>query len=181
MALRDAAIREQGKQIVPWGIMFRYSLATLLGVVAAAAVVCAVLFAVPTGVRVVVLFMSVLAMPGPLFVAWRQGSKALKAAAASALVAYAAWFVLIGIPVGFSAARTFDDIHNVTVLTLQTTIPTAGMAGLAVPSYLVFAGLYAPWLAVTAAGLSGLAIHALVERAGSKGENKRAGGDFGGE
>jgi hypothetical protein len=161
--------------------MLRYSLATLLGVVAAAAIVCAVLFAVPTGIRLVVLFVSVLAMPGPLFVAWRQGNKPLKAAAGSALVAYAAWFAVIGIPVGLSAASLYRDIYNITVLDLQTTIPSGGTTGMVVSGYLVFAGLYVPWLAVTAAGLGGLAMHALVERARSKSENKRDSEDFRGE
>jgi hypothetical protein len=140
----------------------RFSLRAIFALIAAVAVACAVLFAVPEYVRLAILFLGVVAMPGPLAVLARYGSPRLRAFGLGGLVSYAAWLVLVGIPVAFLG---MDSIYQYVATPLSAFGYTPGPFGvgpaIVVPSYLVYARLYAPWISVPAAGLASLVIHAL--------------------
>jgi hypothetical protein len=69
------------------------------------AVACAVLFAVPEYLRLTILFLGVISMPGPLAVLARYGAPHMRAFGLGGLVAYAAWLVLVGVPDSFFAMR----------------------------------------------------------------------------
>src|SRR5262245_11308991 len=92
--------------------MFRYSIRTLLALVLIAAVICAVMFAFPLWLRVLVLFVGVLAMPGPLVVMLRGGGPAAKSSALGGLVAYAVWLACIGFPAGFEKSANFGQFWS---------------------------------------------------------------------
>ena len=82
-------------------IMLRFSLSALMLTVVAAAIACAVLFVFPPWLRASTLFVGVLAIPGPLYVLIRIGGPSRKAFAQGGFVAYAAWFIVVGVPSGF--------------------------------------------------------------------------------
>jgi hypothetical protein len=144
--------------------MFRFSLRTLLISIAVLAAIFAVLFAVPEWLRIVTLFIGVLALPGPLVVLSRNGTPASKAFALGGLVSYGVWFVIVGVPCAFHAAAQYEGMMGYSVTGITT--KSAGFSeGLIVYSYDLFAGLYAPWFVVLMAGFGSLLIQWLLGRA----------------
>ena len=133
--------------------MLQFSLKALLLVVAVVAVACTVLFALPPNAGRVVLLIGVVALPGPLVVAYLRGSRRTRSFALGALVAYAVWLIVIAIPISFIATRRFDDYHFITWQNLNT---------FPVSSYTSLAALKLPWLMVLLAGLISLAVDWLV-------------------
>ena len=139
---------------------FRFSLQAIFGLTAVVAVACAVLFAAPEHLRLTILFLGVIAMPGPLAVLARHGAPPMRALGLGGLVAYAAWLVLVGVPGSFFATRELGQYVRVPLSGFGTNIgvaPGGRLAPLTISSYLVYAGLYAPWIAVPAASIAALA------------------------
>ena len=91
--------------------MFRFSLLALMSTVVAAAVACAVLFVFPPWLRASALFVGVLAIPGPLYVLYRNGGFAGRSFALGGLVAYAAWFIIVGVPGGFGVVTSSTQLN----------------------------------------------------------------------
>jgi hypothetical protein len=73
----------------------RYTIGQLLIMVALVAFACFVWVA-PENVRVLLLFVAVLVMPGPLVVVMRYGGRNAQTFALGSLVAYVAWFIIDG-------------------------------------------------------------------------------------
>jgi hypothetical protein len=134
--------------------MLRFSLKAAFLFILLAALVCTVLFAVPEHVRIAILFLGVLALPGPLAVVARQGGRQSRAFALGGLIAYGAWFVLVGIPAGLFAAQQFGAYMAVPLSSFRSSVLPGGSGNFIVPTYLLFAGLYAPWFIVPLAGLA---------------------------
>jgi hypothetical protein len=145
--------------------MLHYSLRALMLVVLAAAIACAVLFAFPPWLRASALFVGVLAMPGPLYVLYRIGDRSSKAFALGGLVAYVAWFIVVGVPSGFGivTASSQTNLGSVVLFADQPLTDTIGVS-LNLSGYVFFALLYAPWLIVPLAGFSSMAIRWLAGR-----------------
>ena len=145
--------------------MLRFSLSALMLTVLAAAIACAVLFAFPPWLRASTLFVGVLAVPGPLYVLIRIGGRSGKAFAQGGLVAYAAWFIVVGVPCGFGivTASTQTNLNSILYFADQPLTETIG-ATLNLSGYAFFALLYAPWLIVPLAGFSSLTIGWLAGR-----------------
>lgn len=138
---------------------FRFSLKAIFGLMAVVAVACAVLFAAPEYLRLTILFLGVIAMPGPLAVLARYGAPHMRAFGLGGLVAYAAWLVLVGVPGSFFAMREFGQYMGVPLSGFGTNIgvaPGGRRTAMTISSYLVYAGLYAPWIAVPAASIAAL-------------------------
>jgi hypothetical protein len=155
---RSARLRSFSTRIMAF---FRFSLRTALGFMGVVALGCAVLFAVPEYVRLSVLFVGVLMMPGPLAVMARSGSAPARAFCLAGLVSYAAWFVLIGIPSGFFVVQQFGQYVAVPLTQYGTGLK--GLATIVLPTYLVYAGLYAPWIVVPLSGACSLLGHIVCE------------------
>jgi hypothetical protein len=143
--------------------MFRFSLATLLILIAVFAAVFAAILLVPEWLRIILLFIGVLALPGPLVVMCRYGTPASRAFALGGLVSYGVWFIIVGVPCAFHAAAQYEGMMGYSVTGI-TTRSTGFSEGLIVYSYDLFAGLYAPWFVVLIAGSVSLLIHWLVGR-----------------
>ena len=139
--------------------MFRFSLLALMSTVVAAAVACAVLFVFPYWLRASALFVGVLAIPGPLYVLYRNGGFAGRSFALGGLVAYGAWFIIVGVPGGFGVVTSSTQL-NLGSVAYFTDQPFAANIGQNVnlSGYVFFAMLYAPWLIVPLAGLTSLAV-----------------------
>jgi hypothetical protein len=138
---------------------FRFSLKAIFGLMAVVAVACAVLFAVPEYLRLTILFLGVISMPGPLAVLARYGAPHMRAFGLGGLVAYAAWLVLVGVPGSFFAMRELGQYMAVPLSGFGTNIGAARggtPAAVTITTYLVYAGLYAPWIAVPAACIAAL-------------------------
>jgi hypothetical protein len=157
--------------------MFQFTMRGLLGLIVLAAVVCTVLFAIPPGYRVAALAVGAMALPGPLVVGFLYGRQWIKAFAAGALVGYAAWFVILGIPAGWQAKQSLGSTVGTSVFELATVSagppasPTFGYAGYPAGTtiyrfgdFVLFAGLYAPWFVVLVGGLSSLCVYELRSR-----------------
>ena len=153
--------------------MFRFSLLTLLILVAICGVVCAILLMAEEWFRIVGLFIGVLALPGPLVVMCRHGNPASRAFALGGLVSYGVWFTIVGIPCAFHAAAQYEGMMGVSIRGVTAT-SNGTSEGLVVYSYDLFAGLYAPWFVVSMAGVGSLLVHWLVPGAGSKPEAPKA-------
>jgi hypothetical protein len=143
--------------------MARFTVKALLGALALASVVCAVIFAFPPYVRIATLFIGVLVLPGPLIAAVRYGTAWARTFAQSALVSYGAWFVVVGIPAGWHATNELD-LHGVPLAVLATEPSSSGIIGqpgvsYAISFYLLYAVLYAPWFIVTIGGALGLVVY----------------------
>jgi hypothetical protein len=124
----------------------QFSTRALLAFTALVAFACFVWVAPPI-VRVPVLFVSVVIIPAPLAVVLRHGSSNAQTFALGALVAYAAWLVLAGIPCGVFVAYRFlgkgiPDESNIRWIIER-------FVGSYYPAYV---GLYAPWIIVASAG-----------------------------
>jgi hypothetical protein len=135
--------------------MWQFTLKALLGTVLVIAVVLAVLFAVPAGIRILALFVGILALPAPLVTMFLSGNVTARSFATGSLIAYAAWFIIVGIPGGFQAITYYS--------TFMVPVAALGTPG-TVPGYFLFAGLYAPWIVVIAGGLLSVTTRTLVER-----------------
>jgi len=149
--------------------MLRFSLGALMLVVLAAGVACAVLFVFPPWLRASALFVGVLAIPGPLFALFRLGSRSGKAFALGGLVAYAAWFIVVGVPCGFGIVTASMQTNLGSVLSFAEQPPTETIGqGLNLSGYVFFALLYAPWLTVLLAGMAAWVVHLLVAKGARK-------------
>lgn len=140
---------------------FRFSLKAIFGLMAVVAVACAVLFAAPEYLRLTILFLGVIAMPGPLAVLARYGAPHMRAFGLGGLVAYAAWLVLVGVPGSLFAMRELGQYVRVPLSEFGTNTgvaPGGRLAAMTISSYLVYAGLYAPWIAVPAACIAALGV-----------------------
>ena len=145
-------------------MQLKFSLRAIFAATAVVAVVCTVLFVVPEHIRLAILFMGVVAMPGPLAILTRNDSPELRALGLGGIVAYVAWLVLAGIPVGILAANHLDDYIGITWSDYRTIVrpgPPIPGGGIFVPSYFVQTGLYLPWIGVPCASLLSLACHLL--------------------
>ena len=133
--------------------MFRFSIRAALGLMFLVAMICTVLFAVPTHLFLAIIFVGVMALPATLISGVWHRRRFFRIFTRGALVAYSVWFVIVGIPGGFQAMRTFADYTGVPFsggIGTSFTGPSKGM--MAVPSYLLWAGLYAPWFVVLFGG-----------------------------
>jgi hypothetical protein len=139
--------------------MFRFSLLALMSTVVAAAVACAVLFVFPYWLRASVLFVGVLAIPGPLYVLYRNGGFAVQSFALGGLVAYGAWFIIVGVPGGFGVVTSSTQLNlgSVAYFADQSFAANIGQ-NVNLSGYVFFAMLYAPWLIVPLAGLTSLGV-----------------------
>jgi hypothetical protein len=147
--------------------MLRFSLSTLLILVAVFAIVCAILLMAAEWLRIITLFIGVLALPGPLVVMCRHGNPASRAFALGGLVSYGVWFTIVGIPCAFHAAAQYEGMMGVSIRGITAT-SNGFSEGLIVYSYDLFAGLYAPWFVVFMAGIGSLLVHWLVPSAVTK-------------
>ena len=138
-------------------MQLKFSLRAIFALIAVVAVVCTVLFAVPEYIRLSILFVGVVAMPGPLATSAWFGSRESRAFGLGGLVAYVAWLAIAGIPVAILAANELSNLIGVTLSQFGTSIgrfPGGVIPGVArVPPYMVYAGLYLPWISVPCAGL----------------------------
>ena len=151
-------------------MQLRFSLRTVFVAITVVAFLCMVFFVVPENVRLTILFVGVVAMPGPLAILARSGSTEMRALGLGGIVGYVAWLALAGIPVGILAANHLDDYIGITWSDYRTTVrlgPPMAPGGVFAPSYFVHAGLYLPWIAVPCASLLSLACH-LICRASAK-------------
>ena len=144
-------------------MQLKFSLRAIFALIAVVAVLCTVLFVVPEYIRICILFVGVVTMPGPLVSLAFYGSRELKAFALGALAAYGAWLVLVGVPAAFFAMNHFGEYIGAPLSGYRTTFPIGQPPGVGrggvviiVPSYLVYAGLYLPWIGVPFAGLIAL-------------------------
>jgi hypothetical protein len=106
------------------GIVFQFSIKSLLGLVLAVAVVCTIFFAFSIDVRYITLLVGVVALPAPLLVLYRQGRAFGRAFAFGGLVAYAVWLVLLGVPAGWIAASHFKDYSMWQLGSFYTLVPS---------------------------------------------------------
>jgi hypothetical protein len=131
----------------------RYSIGQLLFLVALVAVACFVWVA-PAIVRVPLLFITVLAMPGPLVVLLRSGGRSAQSFALGSLVAYAAWLVMGGIPCAVYVSHRF----------MKGGIPDASNIRWNIERFVDsyypgYVGLFAPWIIVPLAGAVSVVVH----------------------
>src|SRR3954454_21967584 len=101
--------------------MIRFSLGTLLILIALFAVLFAVVLLVPEWLRIIALFIGVLALPGPLVVMCRHGNPASRAFALGGLVSYGVWFTIVGIPCAFHAAAQYEGMMGVSIRGITAT------------------------------------------------------------
>jgi hypothetical protein len=135
----------------------RYSIGQLLFVVALTALACFV-WTAPAVIRVPLLFVAVLALPGPLVVLWRYGGQYAKAFALGGLVGYGTWFLLGGIPCTVFVTDRF--------MTIGGSIPQPRTIRWIIEQFVDgyypgYVGLFAPWIIVPLAGLLSVVVHHL--------------------
>jgi hypothetical protein len=138
--------------------MIRFSVRTLLAFVLLAAIVCAILFALPEGWKILSLFIGVLALPGPLVVLSRRGTPAGKAFALGGLASYLVWFAMVGLPCGIHAVYQYGEVYIAPIASISTN-PNSPDAVISVSAYYLFGGLYMPWIIVLVAGIGSVIIH----------------------
>jgi len=139
----------------------RFGMRALLVTVGLVAIACYV-WAAPVLVRVPVLFVAVLVMPGPLVVLWRQGGRGSQAFALGSLVAYGLWFVVGGIPCAAFVAYRFMK-GAVQVPAPNPSIIQWNIEGYIGNYYPGYIGLYAPCIIVPLAGALALMVHWLAK------------------
>jgi hypothetical protein len=133
----------------------RYSIGQLLFLVALVAVACFVWIA-PAIVRVPLLFIAVLIMPGPLVVLLRYGGRRAQSFALGGLAAYVAWLLLGGIPCVVFVSYRFMKGGIPDPSNIRWSIERF------VDSYYPgYVGLFAPWIIVPLAGLLSVVVHYL--------------------
>lgn len=120
----------------------QYTLRALFAGLTVVAFACFVVFVAPPLVRIAVLIVATLALPGPLAVLMRHGDRNIQAFAVGGLAAYAAWLIIGGAPCAYLFAYELKDATN----------SLSEVKFLVESCHVGYIGLYVPWISVPVAG-----------------------------